>query len=111
MPSIGRPDDLADDPYFGIPRAIYVINLFGFLITAKIIGGFAVIGHIQGQQYFLKAWPYGQLTEVSRDFFNYSNIHLAVTVVLTLALFAFEAFRRRTLRRSSAGGLKPPPRP
>jgi len=110
MPFIGRSDDLADDPYVGVPRAAYFINLLGFLITAKIIGGFAVIGHAQGDRYFLKAWPYGRLTEVSRGLFNYSNIHLAMTVVLTLALFAFETIRRRTPRRSSAGGLKPPPR-
>lgn len=109
--SIWRSDDLANDRYVGAPRAIYFVNLLGFLTAAKVIGGFAVIGHIQGGRYFLKAWPYGQLTEVSRSVFVYSSAHLAMTAVLTLALFAFEAVRRRTPRRSSAGGLKPPPKP
>lgn len=108
--SIWRPDDLARDSYVSVPRAIYFVNLLGFLVTARIIGGFAVIGHIEGGRYFLKTWPYGQITEVSRNLFVYSNIHLAVTAVLTVALLVFEAVRRRTPRRSSAGGLKPPPR-
>lgn len=107
--SIWRPDDLADDPYVGIPRGIYFVNLLTFLIVAAFIGGFAVIGEAEGGRYFLKTIKYSRLTEVSRDVYLYSNIHFAVTVALTFALLAFETVRRKKPRRSSAGGLRPPP--
>jgi len=106
--SIFRPDDLPNDRPAGVARAVYFTNLMGFLVTALFIGGHAVIGKVEGGRYFVKAIRYGRLTEVSRDVYVYSMVHFAVTVALTLALFAFENVRRKVVRRSSAGGLKPP---
>ena len=100
VPYISKtPDDLYGDRTVAIARVIYCLNLFVFLGVGVFRGGLAFSGKTEGGRFYLGRLASDRFTEVSAAFYSYSNVHLVITIGLTLLLWAFEGFRRRQMRR------------
>lgn len=66
-------------------RYLAILSFGAFMLTAIILGGDALNGHIENGRYFL-SW-HGRPTEVSALVFGYSRYHAIASLVL-LALAA-----------------------
>lgn len=73
---------------------ITIINFLVFWVVAVAIGGDALNGYHSDGHYFLK--NHGQLTEVSREVFFYSEWHAISVFVSYGILFLWMALVRRT---------------
>lgn len=74
----------------------WFLNFAAFVVIAIRIGGDAMNGHAAGGHYYLA--DHGTLTEVSRQVFVYSEIHVISVWVLTalvIPLGLIHAWRRR----------------